>query len=209
MSYDTFIFDLDGTLVNTSPEHRYTLVGKTLSDFGIYPQKNLIDNFWFQGNRDEIVTKEFGLSLEDFWRRYGEYDTIELRKQFTTIYEDVDFIQELRKNKCKIGMVTGAPRHIAELEIDMLGRENFDSIVIAHRLNGYLPKPNPQGLEECLTKLGSKKENSIYVGNADEDVLTARNTGILDVLTDRGEHVFPDINPSFTIKSLYELRRFL
>jgi len=33
----------------------------------------------------------------------------------------------------------------------------------------------------------------MYVGNADEDILTARNAGVFDVLIDRKEHEFLDI----------------
>ncbi len=42
-----------------------------------------------------------------------------------------------------------------------------------------------------------------------EDIRTARSAHIYDVLLDRREHLFPKINPSLTIHSLYELRQLL
>ncbi|MGV8151601.1 MAG: HAD family hydrolase [Candidatus Nanoarchaeia archaeon] len=203
--FNTFIFDLDGTLVHTLPEYRYIVVGQTLREFGVSPQNELIDRFWFEARRDDIVTDNFGLSLEAFWSTYRKYDTTELRKKLTKVYNDISYVQELKSAGCKTGIVTGAPLHIATLEIDMLGKENFDAIVVAHRLNGFMPKPHPQGLEECLNLLKARKEEAVYVGNADEDVETAKNAKVFDVLLDRGEHQFPAINPSLTIQSIYGL----
>ena len=83
------------------------------------------------------------------------------------MYDDVDFIQDLRKKGYKTGIVTGAPIHIASLEINMLGKHNFDAIVIADNVNWIKPKPHPHGLHECLTLLKSKEEEAVYIGNAD------------------------------------------
>jgi len=209
MDYNTFIFDLDGTLVHTTPEYRYQIVGQTLSDLGKSSSQQNIDRFWFEARRDEVIREQFGLEPSLFWITYSGYDTTELRAQFTKLYDDVDFIQELKQRGFKTGIVTGAPVHIASLEIGMLGEKQFDGIVIANSANGIQPKPHPHGLEECLSLIGASSDKSIYVGNADEDVETAKNAGVYDVLLVRGEHEFPEINPSLRIHSLYELRQLI
>lgn len=209
MSYKAVVFDLDGTLVHTTPEYRYQIVGQTLRDLAVTSSNHHIDRFWFESRRDAIIKEHFGLEPELFWQTYRRYDTIELRKQFTRLYDDVDFIQELRQNGYKTGIVTGAPIHITSFEIGMLGEKNFDAIVIAQTLNRVKPKPHPHGLEQCLNLLGVRKDEAIYIGNADEDVATAKNAQVFDVLLDRGEHEFPEINPSLRIHSLYELRQLL
>lgn len=204
-----FIFDLDGTLVGAKKEHRYILVGQTLNEFGVTATEQDIDKFWFEARRDEVIKNCFGLSPESFWEAYRKYDTVKLRKQFTEVYADVDIIKELKKAGRKTGIVTGAPLHIAAFEIGLLGRENFDAIVIANERNGIKPKPHPHGLEECLSLLKAKRSETAYVGNADEDIETARNAQVFDVLVVRGEHEFPELKPSLKINSLYELRRFI
>ncbi len=210
MKYRAVLFDLDGTLVHTAPEHRYQLVGQTLKDLGRVGIPNSdIDKFWFRGQRNTIIRQNFGLEPELFWKTYMEHDTVELRRQFTKPYSDVGFIRELRQRGYKIGIVTGAPGYIAELEIGMLGDKNFDAIILAQMSNGLKPKPHPQGLEKCLKLLGVDKTEAIYVGNADEDVLGAQNAHVFDVLLSRGECEFPDLTPSLRINSLYELRPLL
>jgi len=207
MAYKAAIFDLDGTLVHTMPEYRYLVVGEqTLKELGVTASEEDIDKFWFEARRDEIIRGLFGLDPEVFWKTYRKYDKAELRKKYTRLYNDVDFIQELRKKGCLTGIVTGAPIHIVSLETAMLGEENFNAIVIAQNSQGIIPKPHPHGLIECLNLLGIRNDEAIYVGNANEDIETARNARVFDVLLDRREYRLPKIQPSLTVHSLYELK---
>ena len=118
---------------------------------------------------------------------------MDILAKFTEPYGDVNIVGQIKEKGIKIGIVTGAPSHIMDLEIGMLGEENFDAVVSAHTINGITPKPHPHGLEECLNLLDISKDKAMYVGNADEDILTARNAGVFDVLIDRKEHEFLDI----------------
>ena len=156
-----------------------------------------------------IIKEHFGLEPEMFWKLYRKYDTLGLRKRFTGLYDDIDFIGELRMHGVKTGIVTGAPAHITSLEIDMIGKENFDAIIIARASMGIRPKPDPHGIEECLNQLTVQKDDAVYVGNSDEDIMTARNARVFGVLLARGEHQFSSIQPSLTIRSLYGLRELL
>lgn len=216
MSYKTLIFDLDGTLVHTAPEYRYQIVGETLKKLGTKDYStDHIDQFWFEMDRDRIIKKYFGQEPEIFWKVYTEYENVQLRRQFIKLYHDVDFVHHLKDTGYKIGVVTGSPHHITDLEIGMIGKDKFDSVVVARHskedspLEG--PKPNPWGIEKCLSALGGKKEESLYVGNAEEDVLAARNAGILDVYVERGEYKFDldSLKPSVLINSLYDLKGLL
>ena len=209
MIYKAVIFDLDGTLVHTMPEYRYKIVGQTLKDFGIKAYNEDIDSFWFESGRNKIIKNSFGIDPKLFWRRYHHYDDPELRKRLSRAYEDVDFIHELRMHGIKTGIVTGAPVRVASLEIDIIGKENFDGIVFARQSNGIRPKPDPHGIEECLNHLTVQKDETVYVGNSDEDLMTAKNAQVFDVLLFRGEHKFPETQSSLTIYSLYELRELL
>lgn len=39
-------------------------------------------------------------------------------------------------------------------------------------------KPAPDTVEEALRQLGSRKENSVYIGDSEVDIATAKNTGM-------------------------------
>ena len=150
MKFKAVIFDLDGTLVHTLPEYRYEVVGKTLKNLGRTATQEDIDRFWFITERDELIEQKWQLPYGDFWKEYQRHDNTELRRKLTKPYEDTSYLNELKKKGYRLGIVTGAPVHIASLEIGMLGEDKFDAIVIAHKLNGRQPKPHPSGLNECL-----------------------------------------------------------
>ncbi len=67
MTYRAVLFDLDGTLVHTAPEHRYKLVGQTLKKLGVNVPSSSIDKFWFEGRRNTVIKEHFGLEPDLFW----------------------------------------------------------------------------------------------------------------------------------------------
>ena len=205
MKYNAVIFDLDGTLVYTDPECVYYMVGQSFLDFGKNLSKSEIENFWFDHKREEFI-KKLGINIEDFWKNYNRYDTPELRKEYLKPYEDTDFIRELKLNGYKLGIVSGAPRHIINLSLELLGKENFDAVVRSQLESGIKPKPDPQGIEECLKIMKIKNYDSVSVGNGDEDTLASRAAAVEDVLILRHEHNLIEIESSFIITSLYGLR---
>lgn len=212
MKYRAVIFDLDGTLVHTEPEYRYKIIGDTLRELGvIYFSPEHMDMLWFETERNKIIKKCFGQEPEIFWKVYTKKESVELRKQFIKAYADIDFILRLKEIGYKTGIVTGSPEHIVDLEVGMLGKEHFDSVVVARNSAGIMPKPHPHGLEKCIKSLNIQKHESLFVGNAEEDILTAKNAGVSDVFLERGEYKFEfgGIKPSTRINSLYKLRYLL
>ncbi len=207
---EAVLLDLDGTLVFTPFEYRKRIVKKSLKDVGINScSREDVDSFWYGTERARIITDRFGIEKPGlYWRAYCKHDTAEARKQFARPYDDSGYVLELRQRGIKTAIVTGAPPHIADVEINMLGKENFDAVVVASPLNGRKPKPNPECIEECLGMLGVGKEKAVYVGNAEEDVITANNAGIPCIIVDRKECKleFKEAKPLYVISSLYEMR---
>jgi len=211
MKYKAVVFDLDGTLIYTEPAYRYKVVGDTLKELGVPHFKySHVDEFWFETKRDEIIKRCFGLEPKFFWEIYAKKEKTETRRRFIKAYSDIACIGQLKDAGYKMGIVTGSPDKITALEVSILGKHNFDSVVVARRSTG-MPKPHPEGLEKCLHALDAKKQESLFIGNAEEDVLTAKNAGILDVFLRRGEYDFrlDKIRPSVIIDSLYGLRSML
>lgn len=209
MRYKAIIFDLDGTLVHTAPEYRYKVIGDTLKEMGVnFYLNEHIDRLWFETDREKIVQECFGQKPEDFWKIYTKNEKVEIRKNFIKLYHDIDFLTHIRDKGHKTGVVTGSPEHITALEIGMIGKEKFDSVIVARGFGGVRSKPHPEGLEKCLEDLGLDKKEAIFVGNGAEDILAAQSAGIMDVFIDRGEHVFDlkKLKPSQAIDTLYDLK---
>lgn len=206
MPYKAAIFDISGTLVHSTPEYRHKMVGKAIDSLGGRYTTGDIDRFWFETGRKEIIEKCFGLDCREFWKIFRQMDNMDLRREHSYAYDDTDFVQQLKQSGVKVGAVTGAPPKIADLEIGLVGKHYFDYIVVASEVKGSVEKPDPRPLLECTESLGVPACDCLYIGNSEEDVLTARNANITDVLIRRGEHNFPHVRPTILIDSLYELR---
>jgi phosphoglycolate phosphatase-like HAD superfamily hydrolase len=201
----SFIFDLDGTLLSVKPEYRYQLLAAVLAEFGKTISKDHIDRFWFMPNRETLLI-QWGLNPDKFWNTFRKHDLPKKRKPYTIVFDDISYLSQLKKAGHKLALFTGSPPAIAEMELGLIDRSVFDAIVIASPLTGITPKPHPMGATECLRLLGSERMDTIYVGNSDEDILTARNAAIYSVLIDRGEHKHTLV-PDAIISSLAELQK--
>jgi phosphoglycolate phosphatase len=201
----SFIFDLDGTLVSVKPEYRYQLLAAVLAEFGKTISKDHIDRFWFMPHRDALL-RQWGLHPDKFWNTFRTHDLPKTRKPYTFVFDDITYLSQLKKAGHKLALFTGSPPVIVKMELSFLDRRIFDAIVIASPSTGITPKPHPMGATECLRLLGCERKDTIYVGNSDEDILTARNAGIFLVLIDRGEHKHTLV-PDAIISSLAELQK--
>ncbi len=211
MSVKSFIFDLDGTLVHTTPEYRYMVVGNTLETFNIKSTKKDIDDFWFLSEKDriKIIKDIWKLDPEEqFWPAFREYDALDLRKKHTWVYDDVGILSLLNKNGLRTGIVTSAPTHIIKLELSLLDHE-FGSVVRAKLADGVKQKPDPEGLIKCMDDLGVNSSNTLYIGNSKEDMEMARNAQVYGVFVERREYDFGEIEADLTITSLEALRELI
>ncbi|OGJ19989.1 hypothetical protein A3K73_03455 [Candidatus Pacearchaeota archaeon RBG_13_36_9] len=206
MKIEAAIFDLDGTLVHTKPAYRYLVVGNTLKTFGITTLNKIIDDFWFEGEKDrkKIITDLWHLDPQSqFWPAYRVYDTSDLREQHTEAYNDVGILFLLKERGIKTGIVTSAPSHIITLELSLLNHR-FDAVVRAQ--DGVKQKPDSDGLMQCMDNLGVSPDRTYYVGNNKEDMEMARNARVCGIRIDREEYNYGKIEADLTIDSLEELR---
>lgn len=209
MRFKGALLDLDNTLVQSSPEHRYLLVGDVLKKMGTTTSQKNIDDFWYESHRNTIIREQFGVDHVAFWEIYKVLDTVALRLQHTSVYEDVSVLKKLHAEGYRLGIVTGAPPSIAAAEINLVGPELFDVVVSANPRHGLRSKPHPDGFHHALDKMRFLPEHVIYVGNGREDVEGAQNAGIVDVLMDRGEYSYPNLKPFKTITTFYQVEPIL
>lgn len=208
------IFDIDGTLIHTRLAYLEQLIRRCCIETGIEPTKENIERIWY-GPIDEKIElmKSMNVDPAEFWKKLIEYDTIEERAKNMVPYDDVWVLKELAEKGIKLGIVTNAIFHMAKHEVNVLREHGiqFDAIITAFDkdLNTRIkPKPNPEGILECLEMLGVKKNEVIFVGDGPDDAEAAKTAGVLYVKIDREEHLIP-IEATIEIKSLEELLKLI
>ena len=179
--YKCFLFDLDGTLLDTAPEFltclnallkknkkqlvTYDFVRNRVSD-GV--GRLIQDSFIIDENHSEFEELRNDL-LEEYDKNYL------LSKTFPGVDE---LLKELTKNKIDWMIVTNKPKKFSQEICEKFEwQHHAKAIVSPEDVNGKR-KPDPESLNAALEKTTIKKEQSIYIGDNWRDIEAADNSGI-------------------------------
>jgi len=179
-SYKTYIFDLDGTLLNTLDDLAAS-VNYALRKYGM-PEHSLDDVRRFVGNGVKMLMAravpcgEQNPLFEAAFCTFREY-YMEHSLDTTRPYDGIpETLTELKRRGCRLAVVSNK-FYAATQE---LCRHFFpDTIEVAigeHEAEGIRKKPAPDTVIEALRQLGVGKEHAVYVGDSDVDVQTAHNS---------------------------------
>ena len=176
------ILDLDGTLVDTAGEIALAL-NETLAELGLRPMSlEAATALIGRGVRSlvERALEEVGgaTDLERAVERFEEHyvRTVATRAElFPGVREG---LHVLRAAGFALGVVTNKPRLFTEkllhhLEVDGL----FDTVVAGD--DGHRRKPTGDMLAAAAKTMGAGIDETLMVGDSDNDVLAARDAGCL------------------------------
>ena len=180
--YDTYIFDLDGTLLNTLGDLA-AAVNYTLRQYGM-PEHTREDVRHFVGNGVRLLMiraipdGESNPHFEAAFKTFREY-YLEHSLDTTRPYDGIpEMLRELRKRGKRVAVVSNkfyaATRELCQHFFP-------DSVEVAigeHEAEGIRKKPAPDTVIEAFRQLGVDSSNAVYVGDSDVDLQTARNVGL-------------------------------
>lgn len=182
--YDTIIFDLDGTLLNTL-EDLCDSTNFALSKYG-YAKRSIDEIRRFVGNGVRklieralpagVSQTEFEQVFLAFKEHYSEHCNDK-----TGPYEGIPELLNILKNRgYKLGIASNKMRSA----VITLNELYFDGLIqgVAGVCEGVAPKPDSFMVDGVLKELNSSRKNTLYVGDSQVDVATARNAG-LDMVT--------------------------
>lgn len=178
--YDTIIFDLDGTLLNTL-EDLADGVNFVMEGNG-YPKRTLDEVRRFVGNGirrlmeqavpEDVSGAEFERDFEEFRTYYTEHCQIK-----TCAYAGVmPLLKELKEKGYELAIVSNK-NHAAVCELNEIYFKEYINVAIGQK-DGIRKKPAPDTVIQALAELGKEKENAIYVGDSEVDFATAKNCGM-------------------------------
>jgi phosphoglycolate phosphatase len=174
--YDTVIFDMDGTLLNTIQDLTDS-VNYMLEQFS-YPTKTVKEVCSYVGNGVKLLVERaipegadnprFDEAFECFRAHYKLHC-----EDKTAPYDGVcELISKLKKCGYKMAIVSNK----FDAALKELAKKFFPEVdVVIGEREGVNKKPSPDMVEIALKELGSKKESSVFIGDSDVDYLTAKN----------------------------------
>ena len=97
MNYKLILFDLDGTLVKTEPDHISHIVNQSLVDMG-FPKLSdeQVLKFWFSVDMDGFIS-QIVEDIDLFWKTFRTYDTVEARISNAKVYDDVGVLDDIKE----------------------------------------------------------------------------------------------------------------
>jgi len=197
-SYDAYLFDLDGTLIDTAPDIDAAL-NHCLQQAGIDGVEQSLTRHWVgHGSRvligqalqhHHVANVDIESLLPDFLSYYK--DNISAH---STIYPGViDTLEAMKSQGAKLAVVTNK---LTELSLPLLTQigmtDYFDLVVCGDTASAAKPDPAPVNL--CLDTFGLAPSAALFVGDSDTDVKAAQAAGVDVVCMRDGYNHGVDVN---------------
>ena len=180
--YDTYIFDLDGTLLDTLDDLA-AAVNYALRTYGM-PEHSRDDVRRFVGNGVRMLMiraipdGEQNPRFEEAFSTFRQY-YLEHSLDKTRPYDGVpEMLKALKQRGCRLAVVSNKFYAATQELCRHFFADTIEVAVGEHEAEGIRKKPAPDTVNEALSQLGVDHRHAVYVGDSDVDLQTARNAGL-------------------------------
>jgi phosphoglycolate phosphatase len=180
--YKTYIFDLDGTLLDTLTDLAASC-NYALRTHGM-PEHTIDDVRRFVGNGvrklmeraipDGEANPDFEATFATFREHYMQH-SLDTTKPYPGIE---DALKDLKARGCRLAVVSNK---MMAATVELCRHFFPDTIEVAigeNEAEGIRKKPAPDTVFAALKRLGVSGDNAVYVGDSDVDLATARNSNL-------------------------------
>lgn len=214
LNYDLFIFDWDGTLMNTT---------QTIVDATTHACRELKLNVVSDEAARSIIGKSFINVVSDIVPELR--DNPALLQRFYAIYEQylndytnnnpifehtVELLDKLVANEKTLTIATGRSRAMLD---DILQHTGFGKyFILTKTACECLSKPHPQMIEEILEFTDIAKEKAIMIGDTSHDIQMAHNAGIDAIGVSHGAQSYAELalcKPKYLLDNISELYKLV
>lgn len=178
--YNTVIFDLDGTLLNTLED--LTAAVNYALDSCAMPKRTIEEVRRFVGNgiRNLMLRAvpggEDNTDFERAYQLFQQYYKLHCNDRTKPYPGIIELLEELKKQGYHLAIVSNKA-DFGVKELQKIYFKDYITTAIGEK-EGIRKKPAPDTVQQALRELGKEKENAIYVGDSDVDIQTAKNAGL-------------------------------
>lgn len=181
-AYSAYLFDLDGTLVDTAPDLMRAL-NHVLGEAGLPLVDEALTRHWvghgvramlsaaFEHHGTAISEARLDGLFDSCVAYYGEHLS-EYSEPYPTVVETLDALT----HRAALGVVTNKPANLSERLLDALNLRHFFGPVIG-RGSTRNHKPHPEPALAACRQLEVEPGDALFVGDSATDVACARAAG--------------------------------
>ena len=214
LDYKLYIFDWDGTLMDTIP----TIVAATK-----YACAKLDLPMISDADALSIIGQSFVLVIADVVPELR--NNLELLQKFTAIYEAYlnehcldnplfanayEILEQLTAAGKTLTVATGRNRVMLD---DILRHTGYGKyFLLTKTACECQSKPHPQMIEEILEFTGIDKSQAVMIGDTSHDIHMAHNAGVASIAISHGAQTYDEImaaKPDYVVADLYQLQQLL
>ena len=180
MRYKYLLFDLDGTLIDTT-EGVLKSAQNALKFFGVNVELNKLMNFFGPPLKYSFTTL-YGLSdsdadkaIELYNERYAEFGYVESR-----IFPEVeDILKKAKESGYILGVATSKPEDQAILMLKHHSIDKYFDVISGASPDGSISKKD-EVIEQAFKRFGisDNKSNVLMIGDMKYDIIGAKKAGI-------------------------------
>lgn len=205
----TILFDFDGTIINTT---------NIIKQSFIHTFKEVL-------NKTDLTEEELdsfiGPTLDQTFSRYTN-DKETLNSLITT-YREINIklhnrenvslfpgalrlLKYLRREDYRIGIVSSKKGEVINLGLNLFSLKKYIDLIVSYE-DTKKPKPDPEGINFLLDNLGVKCEETIYIGDHENDIIAGNRAHVSTFLVTYSTHFEKAYNekPHFIINKLSDI----
>jgi len=178
--FETYIFDLDGTLLNSLNDLAMS-TNYALRWAGMQ-ERTVEEVRMFVGNGVKLLMERAipgGLDNPRFDETYAKFREHYLKHNLDTTrpYEGIPEMLNILKQRGKRLAIVSNKFYEATVELCRHFFGDRVRVAIGERAD-IRKKPAPDTVDEAFKLLGVSRENAVYIGDSDVDLATARNSNL-------------------------------
>ena len=179
-NYDTYVFDLDGTLLSTLGDLAASC-NHALRANGL-PERTIDEVRRFVGNGVKKLMERAipgGLDNPLFEKTFADFRQHYMHHNLDTTcrYPGVMEMRESLRSRGKKVAVVSNKFYAATQALCKHFFGDLVDVAIGER-EGIRKKPAPDTVNEALAQMNVGKERAVYIGDSDVDIMTANNCGM-------------------------------
>ena len=180
--YEAYLFDLDGTLVDTAPDLR-TALNHALALGGIAPVDEALTRHWvghgvramldaaFAHHDAPVEEDRLDELMAACLAHYGDH-IADYSRPYPAVVETLSALRE----RAALAVVTNKPTDLSNRLLDALDLSRFFGAVVGRGTTAK-PKPDAEPAHFACRQIGQEPRQALFVGDSETDVLCARAAG--------------------------------